>query len=121
MIIAIDFDGVISNYKGFKGKGVFEEPVPGSIMAIQCLSLSGHTIIINTTRSETWLVEEYLEKHKIPFNYINFCPENQRRHLSPTKVLADVYIDDRNVRFDGNWVATYDEVIKFKPWWKNGQ
>ena len=118
MIIAIDFDGVINGYKGFKGKGKFEPPVPGAYRALTLLKEAGHTIIINTTRSETWLVEDYLRKNGIPFDHINTNPENAKRHLSPSKVLADIYIDDRNIPFDGNWSRTLGEIEVFKPWWK---
>lgn len=118
MIIAIDFDGVINNYAGYKGKGVFEDPVPGAALSIQTLKSVGHTIIINTTRSETWLVEEYLVKYGIPFHHINYNPENAKRHLSPAKIIADVYIDDRNICFNGSWLDCLKDLENFKPWWK---
>jgi len=116
--VAVDFDGVINNYSRYKGKGVFEEPVPGVVEAFRTMKAAGWTIIINTTRSETWLIEEYCKKHGILFDYINHNPANNVLHLSPTKVIADVYVDDRNVRFDGNWCKAIDEIRNFKPWYR---
>ncbi len=119
--IAIDFDAVVSEYYGWQGKGVFGVPVKGAKESLDWLKQAGYRVIINTSRQETWLIAEYMEKHSIPYDYINFNPENVRLHLSPVKVVADVYIDDRALRFDGNWKKTLLEAVHFKPWWKKDE
>lgn len=119
--VAIDFDAVVSRYYGWRGKGVFGIPVEGARESLDLLQKAGRRVIINTSRSETWLIEEYMEKYNIPFNYINFNPDNIRFHLSPAKVAADVYVDDRGLRFDGNWKKTFAEIINFVPWWKRNE
>ena len=117
--IAIDFDATISEYTGYKGKGVFGLPLPGAVKYINRLHNQGNTIIINTTRSEIHLVSQYLTDWNIPYDYINFNLENIKQDLSDKKVLADVYIDDRSLVFTGEWTEDYvNKIIAFKPWWR---
>jgi len=115
--IAIDFDAVISRYSGWKGKGIFGEPVSGAKAALNWLMNAGYKVIINTTRSETWLVEEYMLSNGLPFDHINFNPDNVTLHLSPSKVIADIYVDDRALKFEGNWRKTLQDIVTFKVWW----
>lgn len=117
--ICIDFDGVISEYTGWKGKGVFGNLVPKTQESMQKLKELGWTIIIHTTRSETDLVKEYLDKYSISYDYINFNPENINAGCHIGKPIAHVYLDDRGVRFTGNWEGTLKEIIEFKTWWEN--
>lgn len=116
--VAVDFDGVISCYDGFKGKGIFGPPIPGVATELAVLRAMGWTIIVNTTRSETWWVKEYLIEHEIPWDYVNFNPDNHTRDLSPAKIIADVYIDDRAITFTGKWGGMAERVINFRPWYK---
>ena len=118
MTIAIDFDGTITKYKRYQGKGIFDPPIENAKEVINKLWHEGNTIIINTTRSETYKVKEYLIDHNIKFHYVNFNPDNHRFDMSPVKMIADVYIDDRGITFDGNWGEIYEKLKTFKPWWK---
>lgn len=113
--ICIDFDGVINNYKGYKGWGVFEEIVPGADKGIQSLKESGWTIIIFTTREETKLIADYCDDNGIPFDEIN---RNSRNHpfTNMGKPLADIYLDDRGITFEGNWEDILPKINSFKPW-----
>jgi len=119
MIIAVDFDGVIAKYDGFKGKGKFGKPIDGAQAALTYFMMHDNTVIINTTRLEIDKVAEYLHEHNIPYDHINYCPLNEERFLHPAKICADVYIDDRNVQFAGDWDHGFiDKVLNFSPWWK---
>jgi hypothetical protein len=119
MTIAIDFDGVIAEYRHFKGKGVFGTPIEGVKEALTEFREAGHIIIINTTRLEVHQIAEYMELNGLPYNYINFNPKNIEQLLHPSKVLADVYIDDRGVTFSGKWSPEFiDMVLNFKPYWR---
>lgn len=119
--IAIDFDGTITRYSGYKGKLVFDLPFGGAKKYINKLRKDGWTIIINTTRKEILDVEMYLRDWGIYYDFVNYNPQNQERDLSDKKVIADVYLDDRNVEFDGDWGKAFEKIKKFKPWWKNGK
>jgi len=119
MMIAIDFDGVISKYDGFIGKGNFGSPVDGVVEALLELKNLGHKILINTTRSEIDEIKDYLNDYGIPYDYINDSPINKERDLSPAKQCADVYIDDRNIEFSGHWdYGLIEKINGFSPWWR---
>jgi hypothetical protein len=119
MIIAVDFDGVIANYDEWKGRGIFGKPVEGVAVGLIYLRANGHKIMVYTCRSEIDDVEKYLKVHEIPYDFINHCPENDKNNLHPAKQYADVYIDDRGIRFEGKWDNDFlNAVINFKPWGK---
>lgn len=118
MIIAVDFDGVISYYDKWKGSGVFGEPIEGAKEALDAFKKEGHIILINTTRLEINKVSEFLNYHKIPFDYINHSPDNVKFMYHPAKQQADVYIDDRGVCFQGKWNKEFvEKILHFKTWW----
>lgn len=117
--IAIDFDGVISDYDKFIGKGKFAKPIEGVVEALAAFKDNGCIIIIHTTRGEVELVGEYLRENKIPFDYINCNPVNSELGLNEGKPIADVYIDDRAITFNGKWGEDFvSEVLRFVPHYK---
>ena len=68
MIIFLDFDGVIANYdQGFKGVGVFGEPLPNVKQTMDKLKGDGWKIIIFTARGELDLLKKYLDKNSNAF------------------------------------------------------
>lgn len=116
--LAIDFDGVIHGYsKGWNGGEIYDPPVEGVAEAIQALKEEGYRIYIYSTRNnkafrkkddpdQKPLMEAYLKEHNIPFDKIwNFG-----------KPMAHIYIDDRALKFEGNWKQTLDDVRAFKTW-----
>lgn len=114
--ICIDFDGTIAKYDGFKGIGIFGDPIKGVKEALLDLKSAGKKIIIYTTRGEVNTVAEYLRVWHIPFDFINETPCNSA-NMSKAKPIADVYIDDRAIQFKGEWTAEFvQEIINFKPW-----
>ena len=118
-VVAIDFDGVINNYQGWKGIGVFEEPVPGTAQALSYMRKLNMVIIIHTTRGEANMIADYLNHHHIPFDHINRLP-GQPDHQNLGKPQADVFIDDRAIRFEGNWNEIMHQLFsKLQPWYKN--
>ncbi len=117
--ICIDFDGVISDYRGYFGKGKFGSPIEGVREAINELYEEGWKIIIHTTRSETEQIKRYLEVNGIPYHFVNHNPENSKLDLSPHKPIADVYLDDRAVRFEGEWnKKLLDKIKESEPHWR---
>jgi len=104
--LMIDFDGVIHNYTGWNDGKLNEEAIPGAKEAIDSLSRR-FTIVIFTTRASTSSngpeqtdqllsdMEQWLKRHDIYFDMI-----------TSEKLGAIAYIDDRGVRFTGNWEKT---------------
>lgn len=105
--IAVDLDGVIFKYDGWKGIDYYGEPIEGVRKSLRYLKYSmGYRIEIYTNRlnkennkgySNTQLrrkVARALLKHKIPFDGIALA-----------KPLAEFYIDDRAIRFK-DWPGT---------------
>lgn len=116
MIIAVDFDGVIANYDTFRGERHCGGPVDGVKVALD--KLDGHTIIVNTCRAGVSDLHKYMERHNLPYSFVNFSPRNVERGLSLSKIAADIYIDDKAICFKGNWAQTLKEIERFKVWYK---
>ena len=106
-VVCIDFDGTIAKWGGLH---VFPAPLPGAAQALRELHDAGYTIVIFTSRlSPAWLaadyasfgfsspdefgasnqryVEDYLDRHDIPFD-----------DITAEKRAAEAYFDDRAVR-----------------------
>ncbi|MCK5607529.1 DEAD/DEAH box helicase [Candidatus Pacearchaeota archaeon] len=113
--ICVDFDGVIAdNSDGFQGTDIFGEPLPGAIDAMKRLQEFGFKLIIFTTRPDTPELRTYLNVHGIPYEAINNNPD-QPEGANPGKPIADIYLDDRAVRF-GNWQQAVAKIwsVTFK-------
>ena len=120
MIVAIDFDGVIHRYsKGWNNGEIYDNPVKGVKEALETLKKEGHTLYIFSTRTNKLFQKKdapdakktmvaWLEKHKIPYDKI----------WTWGKPMAQVFIDDRAIGFDGDWSKTLASMKDFKPWYK---
>ncbi len=96
-LMAIDLDGVLSMGE-FWGKKASKEPKPirKNINLVNNLVLSGHHIVIYTSRREWWRreTEKWLLKHKVLYH-----------SLKMGKLAADFYLDDK--------MATKEELNRF--------
>lgn len=122
-ILAIDFDGVIHSYeKGWHGGGIYGHVTEGfwewAEQAVGCFRL-----VVFSSRSatdegrltmETWLTDEFVKwcdrVDRVPALNLTFAV-----HKPP----AFLTIDDRCIRFRGDWNAwelTPDAMVHFKPW-----
>ena len=113
MRIAIDLDGTICPIKPEGMTYADLEPLPGAVERIRQLKEQGHTVIILTARHMKTcngdvgkviarvgkLTLDWLDRHGIPYDEVHFGKPN-----------ADLYIDDRGLRFTG-WDAVTDEAI----------
>ncbi len=115
--ICIDFDGVIADYsEGYQGKDVFGEMIPGADAATQVLKEKGWTIIIYTTRPATAALKKWLEKNGIQYDHINENPDQPEDAKPGCKIAADIYLDDRGMRFGGQWSEwLLREIAEFQP------
>lgn len=112
MRIVIDLDGTICPIKQPNQSYSDLIPLPGAVEKIAYLKAQGHYIIIATARNMQTcqsnlgkvmknvgkLTLEWLDHHKIEYDEIYFGKPN-----------ADVYIDDRSIRF-----ADWDQITEEK-------
>lgn len=118
LVLAIDFDGTIVNTDDWT---CWEKPVilglrEGAKEYIQKLHDDGHTIIINTCRDahNLALCIDYLEQEGVYYDLVN---SNTPEHITKfkrdgRKVLADFYIDDKNILGIPSWKEIYEIVTK---------
>lgn len=104
--IFIDFDGVINDYSGWKD-GEMNNPKEGALDFIKELNLN-YDIWIFSSRDRQ-KIQEWLIKYRFD-KYI--------KGVTNIKEPAYVYIDDRGIRFDGNYKKLTSEINKFRPYWK---
>jgi len=113
MRLVIDLDGTICPIKQ-AGQSYSElQPFTGAVERIRELRSNGHYIIIHTARNMATcesnmgkvvrnigkITLDWLEKYNIEYDEIYFGKPN-----------ADVYIDDRSIRFE-NWSKITDDLL----------
>lgn len=107
-ILGLDFDGTFVEQK-FPEIG---RPLPGAVRTLQKLQAAGWLIVLNTCREDepggrAYLTEavEYLKKCGIDVRSVNENRvEDDVRKVGPRrKVLATVYVDDRNLGGFPGW------------------
>jgi adenylylsulfate kinase len=110
--IAVDFDGVIADYDGYKGPGVLGAPRPDVIEAMRTLKSEGWKIVIFTTRGESEIAS-FLAAHNVPHDEIN---RNSDYQTQGNKPVADVYWDDRAFTYSGDARNDLDRLRNFRTW-----
>jgi hypothetical protein len=114
-VICVDFDGVIANLTDTFEPDVFGDPVEGTKEALSVLKRKGFTIIVFTTRKATAKLKKWLKDNEIPYDHINENPD-QPGDANAGKPIADIYLDDRAITFDGNWRWALERIARFEPW-----
>ena len=110
--IAVDFDGVLSNYaSGWQGiDNIPDNPVPGAIEWLNSM-VERYEVHIYSCRSESTegrgAMYAWLYRHGALVDHLNF-PE--------TKPNAHLYIDDRAYTFTGTNFPDNSYIDSFKPW-----
>ena len=99
MIIGVDFDGTVVEHE-YPKIGPLKE---GAKEALKAFTKAGHKIAIWTCRqgSEERDVRVFLLNNGIPFDTINTPVPGF--DLGTRKIYADIYIDDKGMRFEDNW------------------
>jgi hypothetical protein len=110
--IAVDFDGVLAEYSGWKGIEVLGAPRMDVIKALRVLRHEGWKIVVHTTRSEQHIID-YLSLHDIPYDEIN---RNSHYPSAGGKPVATVYWDDRAVRYSGDAFRDLEVIRSFRTW-----
>lgn len=95
--ICFDFDGVLHSYdRGWTGLVPEDPPVEGAVEAVRAVKDMGYDVVVHSTRAADaegiGVTRKWLQQHGFP-----------EMRVSPTKPGADLYIDDRGLRFTGDW------------------
>jgi hypothetical protein len=113
--IAVDFDDTLISADE-KGRPI---PLKGGAESLKILRESGFEIVIYSCRTgiaaregrlheEIEWMKEVLDHFEIPFDSI----------FAGDKIIADVYIDDRAIHFNGDWEETVSKAFDYLNWKK---
>ena len=105
--IALDFDGVLNTYNGWKGEDELFQPRPGVNNFLAALAADFELKIYSTRSAEK--IRTWLKVHGMDDLIADVCRE---------KPMAIVYLDDRGLRFDGDFDAAYTAIKSFKAHWE---
>ena len=105
--ILIDLDGVLNEYKGNYDKNFIPEPKFGATKFLEELS-KNYELKLFTTR-DSKLATTWLHKNNL-YKYFS--------DVVNTKVPAWLMIDDRCLKFEGNYDLLCSQINNFKPWYK---
>ena len=90
-ILALDFDHTIVNG---------DKPIEGAKEAINLLREQGHKILIHSCNNRKW-IERVLNNNDIRYDWI---------WDEPGKPIADLYVDDRALHFEGDWKVAVRKI-----------
>ena len=114
MIIAVDFDGTIVEYKYPK----IGKELPFAIETLLDLKADGHQLILWTARDGELLDEaiKFCKDRGLEFYAVNSNRPSgmqfKETMKKSAKVIADVYIDDHNLGGLPDWGTIYEIVSK---------
>jgi hypothetical protein len=105
--LALDFDGVLAAYSGWKGPDKVGAPLEGAIAFLERMS-KHYQLVIHSTR-EPKLIAGWLEQ---------YCPQLvDKIDIAREKPPAWLSIDDRALCFKGVY-PTANQIDAFRPWWQ---
>lgn len=114
LTIAVDFDGtLVENRYPEIGK-----PILFAFETLKKLQEEGHQLILWTYRCGVKLEEavEFCESRGIEFYAVNKSyPEEEYEKGISRKILADLFIDDRNINGLPQWGEIYHQLTTSKP------
>lgn len=106
--ILIDLDGVLNTYTGSYDEKFIPPLKDGADVFLEKLA-EKFDLKLFTTRSKV-LVEKW-------------CKDNDIMHyfseITNVKKMAWLIIDDRCIKFDGNYQLMLSKIFEFKPWYKS--
>jgi hypothetical protein len=105
--ILIDKDGVLNLYDGWKG--YFEEfPVREGVKDFLQSLYNNDWVLVLFTCAPIESTQKWLEENDLAQFF---------DHITQTKEPASVYLDDRALKFDGNFQQTLIDIEVFHTFW----
>lgn len=106
--VCLDFNGVLDQYKGWRGPDYMYPPRPGVKEFLKRLKDAGYKVMIHSTMDTAkigqWMIDNGL------WEFVD--------GVTPSKPPAVVYVDDRAVCFRGDYDATFAEIETFHAYWE---
>ena len=99
MRICLDFDGVLHDHAHRAPGKKMGPPIDGAHDAVWRLVRQGHEVTVHTSRVKMIAAREHVERW---LAYFDFPP----LAVHVFKPDADVYVDDRGLRHEGDWDVT---------------
>jgi hypothetical protein len=124
LILLLDFDGCIHSYQsGWQGATIIPDPPVKGVFEWLEATLIYFDIYVMSARSSLpggkEAMYEYVKKYAGPHSTIA-----TRLRFVSEKPSCFITIDDRCIRFDGNWSdGRFDpkEILKFVPWYQQAR
>lgn len=103
-IIAVDFDNTLNYYEKWGDGTIIDNPIEGGIEALKMINEFGWRIVIFTCRvnpaingddvpRQYSMLRKWLDKYGLSF--VEIAMEG--------KPTAEIYVDDRGIKFEDNW------------------
>ena len=107
--IAVDLDGTLYHQTKWDRQSI-GKLMKGAVRELQALKNDGWDIVIHTARiPEDWdFIEQILICDEVPYTKL---------WRGQGKPLADVYLDDRAITFDGTWDMMSQRINQWNPWY----
>ena len=116
MVIAVDFDGTIVE----DAYPLIGKPIPFAFNVLHKLvNEEHHQLVLWTVRTGKELDEalQYCRDNGLEFYAANkLYPDEDEQNFFSRKIVADMFIDDRNVGGLPDWGLIYDMIKKGKNW-----
>lgn len=110
--ICVDFDGVIHRYSnGWQEGVVYDPPVEGTKRAMKWFVERGYRVVILTARLQPRYPDIQEQRAKM-IQWLTKYGFNEGEHyheITNNKPSAEMYIDNKAMRFTGNW----KEIIQY--------
>ena len=104
----IDLDGVLNNYTGYE-ENFIPDIKEGAKEFLEELYKSGKYELVLFTTRDNELARNWLKQWGIDFYF---------KEVTNIKKPAYVYIDDRALKFSGDYAETLNELEKYNVYWK---
>lgn len=105
--LLIDLDGVLNEYSGKYDENVIPPPKEGADNLLKELA-KDYSVKIFTSRNKTtakeWLQDNNLSKYV--------------QDVTNIKEPAYLQIDDRCIKFEGNYSSLLEQITNFKVWYR---
>ena len=107
--LMIDLDGVLNNYTKYEENFIPEIKEGAKDFLEQLYNSEKYELVLFTTRNFE-LAQKWLKKENIDYYF---------KEITNLKKPASIYIDDRALKFNGNFNETLKDIEKFRVYWEN--